>query len=199
MRYISCLLLLVVVFSSCHSARRLARRRNEERSAQQNNHATRKQPGKKYTPEEYIAAYKGIAIAQMNKYGIPASITLAQALLESASGNSDLAINANNHFGVKCTNDWQGETYHHDDETAGACFRSYPDVAASYDDHSRFLQRSRYASLYELSSTDYRAWAHGLKKCGYATNPKYPELLINLIEKYDLHSYDKGGKHHRDE
>jgi LysM repeat protein len=141
--------------------------------------------------EQYIQAYKDGAIAEMHKFGIPASITLAQGMLESANGNSDLAVSANNHFGIKCHNDWTGPTFIKDDDKKNECFRKYASVYDSFDDHSLFLTtHSRYAFLFELKTTDYKGWAHGLKQAGYATNPKYPDLLINLIERYELYKYD---------
>lgn len=144
-----------------------------------------------YTTLSYIDAFKAIAIEEMNKYGIPASITLAQGIIESGSGNSDLAKYANNHFGIKCTSDWKGKAYYRDDDNRNDCFRVYKDPRESYKDHSEFLKRKRYAGLFELDKNDYRNWAIGLKNAGYATNPKYPELLINLIDKYQLYQYDQ--------
>lgn len=126
----------------------------------------------------------------MRKYGIPASIILAQGILESSNGNSDLARYANNHFGIKCTSEWHGKSYYKDDDKKDECFRKYPDADASYRDHSEFLSRPRYATLFKLRQNDYKGWAYGLKKAGYATNPKYPELLIGLIEKHKLYKYD---------
>lgn len=144
-----------------------------------------------YTTLSYIDAFKAIAIEEMNKYGIPASITLAQGILESGSGSSDLAKYANNHFGIKCTSDWKGKAYYKDDDNRDDCFRVYKDPRESYKDHSEFLKRKRYAGLFELDKNDYRNWAIGLKNAGYATNPRYPELLINLIDKYQLYQYDQ--------
>ena len=145
------------------------------------------------TKEQYIEQYKQLAIDDMEKYGIPASIKMAQALLESDAGNSRLARQANNHFGIKCKKDWTGETIHHDDDAPQECFRKYPSAQDSFHDHSEFLDRSpRYQGLFELDPLDYKAWAHGLKAAGYATNPKYPELLIKLIEDYKLYLLDKG-------
>lgn len=127
----------------------------------------------------------------MDKFGIPASITLAQGILESASGNSFLATEANNHFGIKCHRDWKGGKVYRDDDAKNECFRSYKNPKESFKDHSLFLKnRSRYAFLFEEDLTDYKAWAKGLKKAGYATNKKYPQLLIGLIEKYELFKYD---------
>ncbi|MNY03358.1 Exo-glucosaminidase LytG precursor [compost metagenome] len=127
----------------------------------------------------------------MNKYGIPASITLAQGIIESGSGNSSLAKYANNHFGIKCTSEWKGKAYYKDDDQANDCFRVYKDARESYKDHSEFLKRKRYSFLFELDKNDYKNWAHGLKQAGYATNPKYPDLLINVIDKYQLYQYDQ--------
>ena len=138
--------------------------------------------------EAYIEEYRYIAMEQQRKHGIPASITLAQALLESAAGKSELATKANNHFGIKCTSDWVGKSYRYSDDRANECFRKYGDVADSYEDHSLFLKRKRYESLFALSVKDYKGWAYGLKECGYATDPKYPSKLINLIELYELDS-----------
>lgn len=134
----------------------------------------------------YIAKYKDLAIAQQRKHKVPAAITMAQGLLESGAGQSELATTANNHFGIKCTSDWKGRTVTADDDKQGECFRRYAEVSDSYEDHSLFLLRPRYESLFALSISDYQGWAHGLKACGYATDPKYPEKLIRLIELYDL-------------
>lgn len=144
-----------------------------------------------YTTLAYIELFKGVAIEEMNAYGIPASITLAQGILESSSGNSSLAKYANNHFGIKCTSEWKGKAYYKDDDQSNDCFRVYKDARESFKDHSTFLKRKRYSFLFELDKNDYKNWALGLKTAGYATNPKYPELLINLIEKYKLNQYDQ--------
>jgi hypothetical protein len=127
----------------------------------------------------------------MNLYGIPASITLAQGLYESGSGNSELARYANNHFGIKCTYDWKGKGYYKDDDNHNDCFRVYDKPEDSFRDHSNFLKRKNYASLFTLDKDDYKGWAYGLKKAGYATNPNYPQLLINIIQKYSLDQYDR--------
>ncbi len=140
---------------------------------------------------EYISKYKDLAIAEMHQYGIPASIKLAQGVLESGNGNSELARKARNHFGIKCHSSWEGKKVYHDDDKEQECFRKYTTVAASYRDHSVFLQKVRYANLFELAITDYKGWAKGLKKTGYATNPKYPELLIKIIEDNQLQQFDK--------
>ena len=139
----------------------------------------------------YIDRYKGIAIEEMNKYGIPASIKLAQALLESGNGNSYLATRANNHFGIKCGGSWSGKSVNRPDDSNNDCFRVYNDPEQSFRDHSQFLLRKRYENLFTLKKDDYKGWAKGLKAAGYATNPRYPELLIDLIERYNLQQYDR--------
>ncbi|MCD4665590.1 MAG: glucosaminidase domain-containing protein [Bacteroidales bacterium] len=149
-------------------------------------------PENRFSKQEYIAYYKDIAIEKMNTFGIPASITLSQGILESASGNSRLAKKANNHFGIKCHKGWSGKRYHMDDDAKNECFRKYKNPEESFKDHSLFLTtRDRYAFLFDLEITDYKGWAKGLKKAGYATNPKYPQLLINIIEEYELYKLDK--------
>lgn len=153
----------------------------------------RTQELKKITVKEYIETYKEIAIFNMNNYKIPASITLAQGILESANGNSELAKNANNHFGIKCHKGWEGKTYFKDDDTKNECFRVYENPAESFKDHSQFLRsRPRYSSLFLLEITDYKGWAQGLKDAGYATNPNYPQLLIKIIEENKLFLFDIG-------
>ena len=148
----------------------------------------------KITAEQYINTWKDLAVTEMKRSGIPASITLAQGLLESANGNSRLAIVANNHFGIKC-HGWEGEAIYHDDDRKGECFRQYKNAKDSYLDHTDFLMgRSRYAFLFGYKSTDYKSWAKGLRQAGYATDPKYPQKLIDLIERYNLHQYDTGVK-----
>ena len=140
----------------------------------------------------YINQYKDIAIEQMRKYRIPASITLAQGLLESAAGKSELARESNNHFGIKCHASWEGKRTYHDDDEQGECFRVYKSVRDSYEDHSIFLSTgSRYAFLFKFVETDYVNWAHGLKRAGYATSPTYADKLIELIERYDLARFDQ--------
>ena len=142
--------------------------------------------------ENYIKKYRELAVEEMKKYHIPASITLAQGLLESGAGQSTLARKSNNHFGIKCGSDWRGKTVSHDDDARGECFRAYKHPKDSYEDHSKFLAgRSRYASLFKLKITDYKGWARGLKKAGYATNPRYADQLIGIIELYELHKYDE--------
>lgn len=142
---------------------------------------------KTMTPVEYIESFKDDAIKEMYLHKVPACITLAQGMLESGNGNSLLSRNANNHFGIKCHKEWGGETYIMDDDSAGECFRKYDNVLDSYSDHSMFLfSRSRYKSLFELPLNDYKGWCHGLKNAGYATDPKYADRLIDLIERYKL-------------
>ena len=142
------------------------------------------------TPQQYIEQYKDLAIREMKRMGVPAAITLAQGLLETESGNSDLLRKSNNHFGIKCKNNWNGNGVSHDDDLKGECFRTYKDAEESYRDHSNFLRGSdRYAFLFSLNPADYKGWAYGLKKAGYATNPKYPAVLIKNIEQYNLQQY----------
>ena len=139
----------------------------------------------------YLNLFGPIAQREMKEYKIPASITLAQGLLESGFGEGRLAMEANNHFGIKCHRGWEGGRIYHDDDEKGECFRVYADAGESYHDHSLFLsQRERYAFLFRLGKKDYKAWAKGLKKAGYATDPKYPEKLIRLIERFELDAYD---------
>ncbi len=193
-----CLLFIIFAatfLSSCSSKRKVTSsgstyHQNNKRIESEANKSTRGNFNT-YTPQSYIDRFKSIAISSMNKYGIPASITLAQGILESGNGNSDLAKYANNHFGIKCTSDWRGKGYYKDDDKKDDCFRVYSNPEESYKDHSEFLKRKRYAFLFELEKDDYKGWARGLKQAGYATNPRYPELLISLIERYQLHQYDR--------
>ena len=142
--------------------------------------------------ENYISEYSSAAVDEMNRYNIPASITLAQGILESGNGESRLAVEGNNHFGIKCHSNWSGKTIIEDDDEKGECFRKYDKVSDSYRDHSLFLtERGRYSFLFTYKKSDYKKWAKGLKKAGYATNPNYPTLLIDLIERYELYTYDK--------
>ena len=187
------LLVAAVCLASCSAKKKTI----SNRQVRQNNNTIKKQNQdaianyQSYTSLSYIERFKGIAIQEMNQYGIPASITLAQGLFESGSGNSDLAKVANNHFGIKCTSDWKGKSYFKDDDSANECFRVYDNPDDSYRDHSAFLKRKNYARLFELDKNDYEGWARGLKQCGYATNPKYPDLLINIIVRYHLDQYDR--------
>ena len=180
------LVLVIGFFSSCKTRQYHRNNKQIEKAANKNN------PNfKDFTTLSYIESFKGVAIEEMNRYGIPASITLAQGIIESGSGNSSLAKYANNHFGIKCTSDWRGKAYYKDDDKSNDCFRVYKDARESYKDHSEFLKRKRYSALFELDKNDYKNWAKGLKQAGYATNPRYPDMLINTIEKYQLHQYDQ--------
>jgi len=148
----------------------------------------------KFSVSQYIETYKWIAIEEMHRTGIPASIKMAQGILESGFGNSDLAMEANNHFGIKCHKGWEGPTFHKDDDAKDECFRKYADPDQSFRDHSEFIKsRERYAFLFQLDPRDYKAWANGLKQAGYATNPQYPQLLIKTIEDNKLFELDKVG------
>lgn len=141
--------------------------------------------------QKYISQYSDLAVKHQKKYQIPASITLAQGLLESGAGQSNLAQRSNNHFGIKCHSDWRGGRVYHDDDLQGECFRKYRAVEESYDDHSRFLaDRPRYAVLFKLNVKDYKGWAKGLQKCGYATDRAYANKLIKVIEDYELYRFD---------
>jgi hypothetical protein len=142
------------------------------------------------TVQQYISTYKDIAMSEMRRTGVPAAITLAQGILESESGNGELVKKSNNHFGIKCKLDWAGEKVYHDDDATGECFRKYDSAVESYIDHGNFLKsRAHYSSLFELDPTNYKSWAKGLKKAGYATNPKYPQMLIKVIEDNGLNEY----------
>ena len=192
MRLLVYILLIVGLLSSCASKRTTTLSKNPSAST------TSKGPNSTYSGRKptsttglsYIDQYKNIAIAEMEKYGIPASIKLAQALLESGNGNSTLARDANNHFGIKCGGTWTGKSITKSDDNPNDCFRVYDNPEQSFKDHSQFLLRKRYEKLFSLDKNDYRGWARGLKDAGYATNPRYPELLIDLIERYELYKYD---------
>lgn len=176
------ILLLIISLYSCSASRKASRTAAPEGSI--SSYAA-----------EYLNKYGALAVSEMKRTGIPASITLAQGMLESNYGRSTLATKGNNHFGIKCHNDWNGARIYHNDNRRGECFRAYPSVEDSYRDHSDFLVNgSRYRDLFRLDATDYKGWAHGLKKAGYATDPKYPTLLIRKIEQYGLHAYDTGGR-----
>lgn len=179
-------LVIALCFSSCKSRQYHRNNQKIEKAAHKAN-----PDFKDFTTLSYIETFKGVAVEEMNSYGIPASITLAQGIIESGSGNSSLAKYANNHFGIKCTSDYRGKAYYKDDDKSNDCFRVYKDARESYKDHSEFLKRKRYSALFELDKNDYVNWAKGLKQAGYATNPKYPDMLINTIEKYQLHQYDQ--------
>lgn len=142
----------------------------------------------------YVEKYAPLAVEHRERFGIPAAVTLAQGLLESAAGRSTLATKGNNHFGIKCHKEWTGDTLLRDDDAAQECFRAYASAEESFMDHSRFLCRGRYRPLHEIAPEDYAGWAHGLKKCGYATDPNYAERLIAIIERYALYTYDTDGE-----
>ena len=145
----------------------------------------------KISPDEYINTYKNIAVAEMKRSGIPASVTLAQGILETECGNSDLVKRSNNHFGIKCKSTWTGESVKHTDDAPNECFRKYNNPEESYKDHSDYLKSTpRYAALFQLDPSDYKGWAYGLRRAGYATNPQYPQIVISNIEKYHLQQYD---------
>lgn len=184
-KIIGLLAIALLMLSACKSRQYSKNNKQIEKQANKENPTFTS-----YTTLTYIEAFKAVAIAEMNTYGIPASITLAQGILESGSGSSSLAKYANNHFGIKCTSDWKGKAYYKDDDKSDDCFRVYKDARESYKDHSEFLKRKRYSFLFELDKNDYKNWAIGLKTAGYATNPKYPDLLIGIIEKYQLNKYD---------
>lgn len=149
--------------------------------------------------EDYITKFSDMAQEQMDEYGIPASITLAQGLLESSAGRSTLATKGNNHFGIKCHKEWKGESMLRNDDAPNECFRVYNTPAESYRDHSRFLKRDRYSTLFLLEINDYQGWAKGLSKCGYATDPNYADRLISIIERYALYGFDVPGARNMDE
>jgi flagellum-specific peptidoglycan hydrolase FlgJ len=152
----------------------------------------RNKPGLNRYTLQYIRKYAPLAVMEMHEYKIPASITLAQGILESGNGRSELASKSNNHFGIKCHRGWNGKRVYHDDDEKGECFRKYKYVQTSYEDHSKFLtSRQRYAGLFKLRKNDYKGWAKGLKKAGYATDKKYPKKLIKIIEDYRLYEFDK--------
>lgn len=193
MRKFYILFILAILFNSCSAHKSTisnSKARKNNRSIQKRNQAAIASH-RNMSSLEYIDRFKTIAIQEMNTYGIPASITLAQGLFESGAGNSDLAVAANNHFGIKCGSTWTGPSYYKDDDQTNDCFRVYDNPEDSYRDHSEFLKKKNYARLFELDKDDYTGWAYGLKKAGYATNPKYPQLLINLIVKYNLDQYDR--------
>jgi flagellum-specific peptidoglycan hydrolase FlgJ len=194
-------ILIAMVLVNCGSRKNSVAKKSESSKDQKlmvSPETTDKEEVKIYKPkpnvlnstEDYIERFKPIAIAEMNKYGIPASITLAQGILESGSGKGRLAVKANNHFGIKC-HDWSGEKIYHDDDRAQECFRKYKDASYSFRDHSEFLsKRKRYSKLFDLKRSDYKGWARELRRAGYATDKRYPEKLVSLIERYELYKYD---------
>lgn len=213
-RVIPVLIVLALFFNSCKSKKRVISSKRgtkvervvigkkAENISEKETKTVVKTPPKKATYAEvvttYIDNYSKIAQEEMLQYGIPASITLAQGILESGAGRSELTQKANNHFGIKCHTSWTGERVYHDDDEKGECFRKYKDPKYSFRDHSLFLsQRTRYQGLFKLKKRNYKGWAKGLKKAGYATDPKYPNKLIDIIERNDLTRFDDkvlGGK-----
>lgn len=186
--------LIPFLLSACASKKHASSGRHDRDQPSPRSHSRDQpapQPRGNNDTEEYIRLYSSLAIEEMRRSGIPASITLAQGILESGNGNSRLARQANNHFGIKCTSDWKGGKTYKDDDRRNECFRVYPSAKDSYRDHTEFLKRQRYRFLFDLNPTDYKAWARGLKKAGYATNPRYPQLLIGLIERYELYYFDR--------
>jgi flagellum-specific peptidoglycan hydrolase FlgJ len=191
------LLVFILVFlASCHANKTVIVTKKEDR------YNPNKYKKKSSTPsskagstngvvKDYVVNYKEVAMGNMKKYGIPASIILAQGILESGAGKGNLALTANNHFGIKCHSDWTGESVLQDDDAAQECFRKYNQASESYNDHALFLKSRRwYDPLFKLEKDDYKGWAKGLKAAGYATDPKYPEKLIGIIERYHLDQYD---------
>lgn len=179
------LVLSLVAFVSCHSSKSTTSSSKNNRSSSSNSMSRNE------VVNSYVSQFKWVAMTNMKKYGIPASIILAQGILESGAGRSELSENANNHFGIKCHGNWLGETVYHDDDRSQECFRKYKNAADSYDDHAIFLTSgSRYASLFDLRKDDYEGWARGLRAAGYATDTRYPNKLISYIETYDLAQYD---------
>ena len=205
MNSLKCILILVVAIffiSSCGSKKRRVQtskpRANQQQQAVTEQSKVYSSVGNVQTPpknlsltESYIYQFANIAKQEMQLFGIPASITLAQGILESGNGQGQLTSRSNNHFGIKC-NGWQGAKVYHDDDAAQECFRKYTHAEYSYRDHSLFLfNRSRYGFLFDYKSTDYKSWAKGLKRAGYATDRRYPDKLIGLIERYKLYEYDE--------
>ncbi|RIA10604.1 flagellum-specific peptidoglycan hydrolase FlgJ [Flavobacteriaceae bacterium MAR_2010_72] len=206
MKRIVVIILLCLVVVSCGSKKKIVTKKkddprktervvisNDDVENVEEDRSVEEKPTTSYAnaTEAYIANFSGIAMEEMRRYKIPASITLAQGILESGSARGRLAVEANNHFGIKC-HDWTGDKIYHDDDASQECFRKYKHVQESFEDHSKFLTgRSRYAGLFSLDDDDYRAWAKGLRAAGYATDRKYPEKLISLIERFELYKYDE--------
>ncbi|PCI36179.1 MAG: N-acetylmuramidase [Flavobacteriaceae bacterium] len=218
-KYILIALTIVVTFTSCKSKKRIVSSspvvvEKEHKTAKKKEESIRldfdveaverqlrRNPKLSRKSLVYIAAFAKDAVVEMEKYNIPASITLSQGLLESGSGYGTLAKKGNNHFGIKCHKSWRGDVMYHDDDALQECFRKYRHPKYSYRDHSLFLsERQRYMFLFNLDRSDYKGWAKGLKKAGYATDPKYPVKLISLIERYDLTRFDKQvlGKYYKE-
>ncbi|EDM43612.1 putative hemagglutinin [unidentified eubacterium SCB49] len=200
LKYSGFILLFLVGFVGCKSKKKVVYKERAPRVVIDNSKEkpvvatttpTKPSGGSTDVVSNYINTYSEIAMQEMKVYHIPASITLAQGILESGAGNGTLSKRANNHFGIKCHTGWTGDRVYHDDDEAQECFRKYVDPKTSFRDHSLFLaERSRYRFLFSLDKDDYKGWAKGLRKAGYATDPKYPDKLISLIERYDLDAYD---------
>ncbi len=198
MRQISLILVCSLLAFGCKSKKGIVTKKDRNKTEQvstpsktvSTKETSKKTTSKANTTETYIETYKAIAMEEMRKSKIPASITLAQGILESGSGKGRLAVKANNHFGIKC-HGWKGKKIYHDDDKRQECFRKYKQASSSYEDHSEFLtKRGRYSKLFKLKENDYKAWAKGLRSAGYATDRKYPQKLISLIERYELYKYD---------
>ena len=200
------LVFFTLLLTSCSSSRKISNTKTNKETitespyknvspVQQVQHVKKLQKSNKSLNKyslQYIKKYAPIAVSEMHKYNVPASITLAQGILESGNGRSQLASKSNNHFGIKCHTGWKGAKVYHDDDEKGECFRKYKYVESSYEDHSQFLSgRRRYASLFALRKTDYKGWSKGLKKAGYATDKNYSKKLIKIIETYELYEFDK--------
>lgn len=202
MKRILTLILLGALILSCGSKKKIVTKKKDERQKTEQVTSRDEAPIEEVpidTPvtsyenvtEAYIANFSAIAMDEMRRYKIPASITLAQGILESGSARGRLAIEANNHFGIKCHKEWEGDKIYHDDDESQECFRKYVRAEESYEDHSQFLtSRPRYQGLFQLDEDDYRAWAKGLRTAGYATDRRYPEKLISLIERFELYRFD---------
>jgi len=208
LKFIKLFFITIMLFSSCKSKKEVtsSTKRTKPKTERvvkntKPTETTRKTTKIKSTPKNasyteivaiYIENYSPIAKEEMIQYGIPASITMAQGILESGAGRSELSKKSNNHFGIKCHKGWTGERVYHDDDESQECFRKYKDPKYSFRDHSLFLtQRSRYENLFSYKKDDYKSWAKGLRKAGYATDPKYPQKLINIVEKYKLYTFDE--------
>lgn len=210
-RFLAMLLVCAVCFTGCKSRKPTVHHQKKHRTVQERQPVVREPVKERDTRTEeptvaevpvnipysdrvanYINEYSGIAKEEMLQYGIPASIKLAQGILESGAGAGELTLKANNHFGIKCHTGWEGDSVYHDDDELGECFRKYNDPKYSFRDHSLFLTtRSRYRDLFKLRKDDYKGWARGLRKAGYATDPRYPEKIIGIIERYNLQNYDQ--------
>lgn len=188
--------ILFILLVGCNSSKKAVTSSKNNTSYKKNNkteviQSTSKTVTTNSVVNQYIARYNKIAMSNMKQYGIPASIILAQGILESGAGRGTLAVNSNNHFGIKCHSDWAGDSVYHDDDSPKECFRKYDNPEGSYKDHALFLTgKKRYSALFSLRKGDYEAWAKGLRAAGYATDPQYPNKLISYIERYNLHQYD---------